>query len=136
MKRRPVGPDAAGERAAVVGAIGRSASDRALRRDVRRGSPGGLRASGGRDSWPAASTASLETFSDVEELRAAVDAHGLSNLPIIAQMTVRRGRADPVGTAPLRSAPPSPPWAWTSSASTAASARTACSRPSNTWPGW
>jgi homocysteine S-methyltransferase len=43
----------------------------------------------------------LETFSDVEELRAAVDAiKGLSDLPIIAQMTVGEDGLTYYGTAP------------------------------------
>ena len=43
----------------------------------------------------------LETFSDVEELRAAVDAiRGLSDLPIIAQMTVGEDGLTYYGTAP------------------------------------
>ncbi len=43
----------------------------------------------------------LETFSDVEELRAAVQAiHGLSDLPIIAQMTVGEDGRTHYGTAP------------------------------------
>ena len=94
--------DAAGDRAAVVGAIGPlgirieplgetsvTEARAAFARQVT-----GLLA-GGVDGFL------LETFSDVEELRAAVDAvHGLSDLPIIAQMTVGEDGRTHYGTAP------------------------------------
>jgi homocysteine S-methyltransferase len=94
--------DAAGERAAVVGAIGplgiriepfgETSVEEA--RAVFARQVAGLLA-GGVDGFL------LETFSDVEELRAAVDAvHGLSDLPIIAQMTVGEDGRTQYGTAP------------------------------------
>jgi methionine synthase I (cobalamin-dependent)/5,10-methylenetetrahydrofolate reductase len=94
--------EAAGDRAAVVGAIGPlgiriepfgETSVEEARAAFARQATGLL--SGGVDGFL------LETFSDVEELRAAVDAiHGLSNLPIIAQMTVGEDGRTQYGTAP------------------------------------
>lgn len=94
--------EAAGDRAAVVGAIGplgiriepfgETSVEEARAAFARQAS--GLLA-GGVDGFL------LETFSDVEELRAAVDAiHGISDLPIIAQMTVGEDGRTQYGTAP------------------------------------
>lgn len=94
--------EAAGDRAAVVGAIGPlgiriepfgETSVQEARAAFARQVTGLL--AGGVDGFL------LETFSDVEELRAAVDAvHGLSDLPIIAQMTVGEDGRTQYGTAP------------------------------------
>ena len=94
--------DAAGDRAAVVGAIGPlgiriepfgETSGEEARAAFARQAAGLL--AGGVDGFL------LETFSDVEELRAAVDAiHGVSDLPIIAQMTVGEDGRTQYGTAP------------------------------------
>ena len=94
--------DAAGDRAAVVGAIGPlgiriepfgETSVEEARAAFARQAAGLL--AGGVDGFL------LETFSDVEELRAAVDAiHGVSDLPIIAQMTVGEDGRTQYGTAP------------------------------------
>ncbi len=94
--------EAAGDRAAVVGAIGPlgiriepfgETSVEEARAAFARQVTGLL--AGGVDGFL------LETFSDVEELRAAVDAvHGLSDLPIIAQMTVGEDGRTQYGTAP------------------------------------
>ena len=94
--------DAAGDRAAVVGAIGPlgiriepfgETSVEEARAAFARQAAGLL--AGGVDGFL------LETFSDVEELRAAVDAiHGISDLPIIAQMTVGEDGRTQYGTAP------------------------------------
>jgi homocysteine S-methyltransferase len=94
--------EAAGDRAAVVGAIGPlgiriepfgETSVEEARAAFARQAAGLL--AGGVDGFL------LETFSDVEELRAAVDAiHGISDLPIIAQMTVGEDGRTQYGTAP------------------------------------
>ncbi|HRZ08317.1 MAG TPA: bifunctional homocysteine S-methyltransferase/methylenetetrahydrofolate reductase [Gemmatimonadales bacterium] len=94
--------EAAGDRAAVVGAIGPlgiriepfgETSVAEARAAFARQAAGLL--AGGVDGFL------LETFSDVEELRAAVDAiHGISDLPIIAQMTVGEDGRTQYGTAP------------------------------------
>ena len=75
--------------------------DRALRRNQRGGGPGGLRPpgwgllDGGVDGFI------IETFADLEELRAAVQAvRGLSDLPIVAQMTVGEDGRTAYGTDP------------------------------------
>jgi len=94
--------EAAGDRAAVVGAIGplgiriepfgETSVEEA--RDAFARQVAGLVA-GGVDGFL------LETFSDVEELRAGVHAiRGLSDLPIIAQMTVGEDGRTYYGTAP------------------------------------
>ena len=94
--------DAAGDRAAVVGAIGPlgiriepfgETSMEEARAAFARQVAGLL--TGGVDGFL------LETFSDVEELRAAVEAiQSLSDLPIIAQMTVGEDGRTYYGTAP------------------------------------
>ncbi len=94
--------DAAGDRAAVVGAIGPlgiriepfgETSVEEARQAFARQVAGLL--AGGVDGFL------LETFSDVEELHAGVEAiRGLSDLPIIAQMTVGEDGRTHYGTAP------------------------------------
>jgi methionine synthase I (cobalamin-dependent)/5,10-methylenetetrahydrofolate reductase len=94
--------EAAGTRAAVVGAIGPlgiriepfgETSVEEARADFRRQAEGLLE--GGVDGFI------LETFSDVEELRAAFLAvRGLTDLPIIAQMTIGTDGRTHYGTAP------------------------------------
>ncbi len=94
--------DAAGTRAAVVGAIGPlgiriepfgETSLEEARQAFARQAAGLL--AGGVDGFL------LETFSDVEELRTAVDGvRQVSNLPIIAQMTVGEDGRTYFGTAP------------------------------------
>jgi homocysteine S-methyltransferase len=94
--------EAAGTRAAVVGAIGPlgiriepfgETSVEEARADFRRQAEGLLE--GGVDGFI------LETFSDVEELRAAFLAvRGISDLPIIAQMTIGTDGRTHYGTAP------------------------------------
>ncbi len=94
--------DAAGDRAAVLGAIGplgiriepfgETSVAEAVAAFARQAV--GL-LEGGVDGFI------LETFSDVEELRAAVDAvRGLSDLPIVAQMTVGEDGRTHYGTDP------------------------------------
>jgi len=94
--------EAAGDRAAVVGAIGPlgiriepfgETSVEEAREAFGRQVAGLL--AGGVDGFL------LETFSDVEELHAGVEAiRGLSDLPIIAQMTVGEDGRTHYGTAP------------------------------------
>jgi len=94
--------EAAGTRAAVVGAIGPlgiriepfgETSVEEATADFRRQAAGLLE--GGVDGFI------LETFSDVEELRAAFLAvRGISDLPIIAQMTIGNDGMTHYGTAP------------------------------------
>jgi homocysteine S-methyltransferase len=94
--------EAAGTRAAVVGAIGPlgiriepfgETSVEEARADFRRQAEGLLE--GGVDGFI------LETFSDVEELRAAFLAvRGITDLPIIAQMTIGTDGMTHYGTAP------------------------------------
>ncbi len=94
--------EAAGDRAAVVGAIGPlgiriepfgETSVEEARGAFARQAAGLL--AGGVDGFL------CETFSDVEELRAAVDAiKSVSDLPIIAQMTVGEDGRTHYGTAP------------------------------------
>jgi homocysteine S-methyltransferase len=94
--------EAAGTRAAVVGAIGPlgiriepfgETSVEEARADFRRQAEGLLE--GGVDGFI------LETFSDVEELRAAFLAvRGITDLPIIAQMTIGTDGRTHYGTAP------------------------------------
>jgi homocysteine S-methyltransferase len=94
--------EAAGTRAAVVGAIGPlgiriepfgETSVEEARADFRRQAEGLLE--GGVDGFI------LETFSDVEELRAAFLAvRGLTDLPIIAQMTIGTDGRTHYGTTP------------------------------------
>jgi methionine synthase I (cobalamin-dependent)/5,10-methylenetetrahydrofolate reductase len=99
--------EAAGERAAVVGAIGPlgiriepfgETSVGEAQAAFARQAAGML--AGGVDGFL------LETFSDVEELRAAVHGiRGLSDLPIIAQMTVGEDGRTYFGTAPATFGP-------------------------------
>ncbi|HEX5003706.1 MAG TPA: bifunctional homocysteine S-methyltransferase/methylenetetrahydrofolate reductase [Gemmatimonadales bacterium] len=94
--------EAAGDRAAVVGAIGPlgiriepfgETSREEARQAFARQAAGLL--AGGVDGFL------LETFSDVEELHAGVEAiRGISDLPIIAQMTVGEDGRTHYGTAP------------------------------------
>ena len=131
--------EAAGERAAVVGAIGPlGIRIEPFGETSVRGSPGGLRAAGGRA--PGRRRGRLSPR-DLQRRGGTPCRRGRGARPVRPPHhrpdDRRGGRPDPVRHgARRRSAPPSPPWAWTSSASTAASARTACSRPSNTWRGW
>ena len=56
----------------------------------------------------------VETFSDVEELRAAVSAvQGLSDLPIVAQMTVGEDGRTHYGTDPVTFGAEPRRWRWT-----------------------
>jgi methionine synthase / methylenetetrahydrofolate reductase(NADPH) len=77
----------------------------------------------------------LETFRDLNEIGAAIAAvRSVCDLPIVAQMTTEEDGNSLDGTPPEQFAPaleaPAPTW----SASTAASARRRCSRPSSGWP--
>ena len=75
--------------------------DRALRRDLHRGGAERVRPAGQGLLAGGVDGFLCETFSDVEELRAAVEAiKSVSDLPIIAQMTVGEDGRTHYGTAP------------------------------------
>ena len=76
----------------------------------------------------------LETFRDLNEIGAAIDAvRSVSDLPIVAQMTTEEDGNTLDGTPPERFAPELERRGATSSASTAPSARRRCSRRSSGW---